>query len=209
MIAVLVPAAILAALLCVPLVRRVAIAVLFRDAISRASLARQPDRVHLKPAGADAWRDAAWEQQAAAAIQSLGFIDAGTYTLDEVPGTVARLFAHPDDGYYASIFEHAQAGHWIEYVRRFRGGGGIVFSTRPASGIHVGPGGTVVHVPGADPAALYVRVKAHRPPAAAEPVTAADAVRNFEDGWARHIAQIKQRGLTTMEVVRIAVRKAA
>ena len=75
-----------------PLIARV-----FAGPIGREALSRQPDQIHLSQAGAQAWKNAGSANALAEPLLRIGFKDAGTYRVQEMPDVVIRLLAKPDD----------------------------------------------------------------------------------------------------------------
>jgi hypothetical protein len=144
-----------------PLLRLVIAAVAGKQ-IGAAALAKQPDRISLQRTGTNQWKHAAAPGTIVAALTPRGFEDAGVYTIPEMPGMVVQLLADSVHGLYAAIYEHPQAGSWLELFSRFQDGTSITFSTLRATGLKPRPGhraSTRRGEPLALPTALSMRPK--------------------------------------------------
>jgi hypothetical protein len=186
-----------------------AVALVFGKAIGAHAVAQQPDQIHLLPAGAQAWKDAAAARALSAALVQAGFQDAGTYRVEPMPGVVVQLLAHSKNSIYANVYEHARVGRWIELVSRYQDGTAAWFSTNPPTGIDARPGHMRKNYPGLAPQALVERMLAERPTGWLNPVTAGDAVKTFEAGYADYIAWKKKTGVSAKEVAQVASQRKA
>src|SRR5881296_2675516 len=79
------------------------IAGIFSGAIGREALNRQPDRISLTQAGPQAWSNPASANAIAEPLLGLGFKDAGTFRIQEMPEVVVRLMAKPDESFYSAV----------------------------------------------------------------------------------------------------------
>ena len=189
---------------------RFAIAAVFGRQVADQALAQQPDTIHLEPASPGAWQDPDNARQVTDAIRALGFEDAGTFTIPELPGVTLALFAHPSAGLYAAIYQHPRAGAWFEFFRRNNDGTGATFTTLPPNGLSDRPGHPVVRAPGSDPRTLFERATSPRSTTGgAGPASAQAAIPAFESGYAEAMAWRKQNGVSRAEVVRITSKRAA
>ncbi len=188
---------------------RVVIALVAGRAIGRSALAKQADRIHLVPSGPTRWQAPQEPQRLAQPLLSLGYQDAGTFTVRELPGVVLRLLAHTRDSVMAVIYEHPKAGHWVELVTRYTDRTSFSVATSRDTGLAPRPGHPVVHAPGTDPARLHARMTAARPQGIIEPVEPAALPARFEEGYAEAMAWRKAHGISTAEVVKVAARPAA
>jgi hypothetical protein len=188
---------------------RLAIAAVFGRQVADAALAKQPDSIHLAPATPDAWQDPDNARQVTDAIRALGFADAGTFTIPELPGVTLGLLAHGESRTYAAIYQHARAGSWFEFFRRNADGTGVTFTTLPAHGLSDRPGHPVVRLPGSDPRTLFERARHQHVAADSAPASPEAAARVFETGYAESIAWRKQNGVSRVEVMRVAGKRAA
>jgi hypothetical protein len=198
----------LAVIVCARPLSRLLIAGVFGPAVGKMALAAQPDTIHLEPAPPDAWRDAANARQVATALGALGFAEAGTFRIPELPGFTLLLLAHGGEGMYAAVYEHPQAGSWFEYFLKFDDGTSATFTTCKPTGLDDRPGHPIHRSVGADPRSLFEQA---RTCPAGTPVgaRAADAVATFENSYAESMAWRKARGVTRAEVMKVATKKAA
>lgn len=180
----------------------------FGRTLGGIALARQPDQIHLDPVSADSWSDFETVSDLGRPFTQQGFESAGTFRVEEMPGVIVQLLAHPAQRLYAAIYEHPQAGHWIDVVARYEDGSGATFTTSPPSGLDARPGHLVVNAPGTAPRALLDRVLFERPAGALLPATAATAARDFEDAYGEETAWRKGRGISAAEVANVARRAA-
>src|SRR6185369_1229898 len=87
------------------------------DAMRKRATEKQPDEIHLVAAPQHTWVNATIDAHAAG-FASLGFMDAGTYTVDTLPVAI-RFFLKESERMYATIYEHPKAGMWINIVILF------------------------------------------------------------------------------------------
>jgi hypothetical protein len=186
---------------------RAIVATAFGAEIGRAALEDQPDEIHLEPAGEAPWKDGRPEALGFRIVQ-LGFADAGTWRVREMP-VVVRLFAHPGEHFYACVYQHERIGCWFEITGVYRDGGSVTFTTARETGLDPHPDHPTFHAPGATPARLFGLAMAERPMRPFAAVSAAEAPRAFERAYAGQVAWLKRHGLSTHEVVRVALKKAA
>lgn len=177
--------------------------------IAAGALSRQPDVIHLEPAADGAWSDPDRRDRLTREIAALGFAEAGTYTVCELPAVKLRLFANGPESLYAIVYEHPRRGSWFEFACRFTDGSGSTWTSLPATGLEPRPGHPVRHLPNATVAALWQAVKRERPAKPAHPAAVSSAVGDFEQVWAESIAWRKQNGISRLEVARVGARKAA
>lgn len=177
--------------------------------IGASALAKQPDAIHLEPATPDAWRDAENARRVSSALGTLGFETAGAYRVPELPGVTVELLAHPGESMYAAVYEHVQAGAWFEIFMRCQDGASATFTTLRPTGLDDRPDHPVIRMVGADPASLFEKAQERKPRKPLKPARAADAVATFEQGYAESVAWRKGQGISTGEVVKVAMKKAA
>lgn len=201
------------ALLALTLLRNVlalVIARMFGRAIGSQALARQPDEIHLEKCSTDAWKQAAAVHPLVSPLLQRGFRDAGTYRVKELAGLTLQLLVKQDESMMGVVYEHPQAGHWVEVACRYQDGGSITFSTSPPTGLEARPGHPVVNASTLGAAALYDRARAERPNRPLEAVTAFTIVGMFERAYAESIADRRKTGISAREVANVArMRKAA
>lgn len=185
---------------------RAIVANAFGTEIGRAALESQPDLIHLDPAGERPWKGSEPES-IASQIAQLGFDSAGTWRVREMP-VVVHLLANSVEHLYACVYQHEKVGCWFDFSCRFADGGGATFTTARETGLDPRPGHPTFHAPGARATGLYSRAVSERPQHLLAPVSVWNAVHDFEEAYAEHVAWLKGRGISTREVVRVAMKKA-
>jgi hypothetical protein len=178
-------------------------------AIGTAAMNRQPDTIRLLACGEDGWQDPDPAAGVSSSLRELGFQDAGTYRIPEVPGLVVQLMANPSDCQYAAIYEHPKAGPWLDIYCHFGDGTSCTCTTARPTGLDPRPGHPVVNLPGARPQALIERARADSHGKRPKPATRENAVRTFETAYAESTAWRKQKGVSAEEVGRVASRRKA
>ena len=191
-----------------PVLKLVIAAVAGKEIGARA-LAQQPDRITLRRGDVTSWKKADQPRKFAAALGTRGFQDAGVYTVAEMPGLVVQLLAHGSDGALAAIYEHPQAGHWFDIVSKFADGTSITYTSAAPSGLKDRPGHPVVNMRGAEPLAVLDKALAMRPRRPLAEVSAHGVVGIFEQAYADSMTYRKQVGISSGEVMKSAMRKAA
>ena len=188
---------------------RLLVAALFGRQIARAALARQPDTIHLERTDASGLRRADRVSGLASEYERHGFSDAGLYAIPEMSGVKVQLFAHERESMYGAIYDHPVAGVWFDVVSRYADGSAWSYSTAQASGLAQRPNMRVTNLPGTELPVLLARARAGRPAVGMRPATVAGAVPDFEKAYAEYMAWLKQRGISTGEVVEVARRRVA
>ncbi len=202
----LVPILVLAvALLVLGPLFRILVALVAGRAIGRQALSRQPDQIELREAGLQDWRDADSAQRLTDPLLQLGYELAGTYKIPQLPGVVVRLLVHARECVMACVYEHPRAGHWLELVTRYVGGTTHSVTSSPDRGLAPRPGHPLIHLPGATPAALHERLLQSRPQGGMERPDSGTAAHTFERAFAEGMAWRKAQGISTGEVVKVAV----
>ena len=67
----------------------------------------------------------------------------------------------------------------------------------------------MIRMTSADPRTLFEKAQERKPRKPLRPARAADAVATFEQGYAESMAWRKSQGISTGEVVKVAMKKAA
>jgi hypothetical protein len=192
-----------------PVLLRALVVLVAGRRIGAAVLARQPDDIRLERAAATAWKNGAAPGAIAAVLTSRGFEDAGVYTVPEMPGILVQLLAHPGEGVYAAIYEHAQVGIWFDLVARFQDGTSLTYTTSPATALKPRHGHPIVNLRGSETVAVLDKLLAMRPKRPHSGASVGMAVSFFEQAYAETIAYRKKVGISTREVIQTATRKAA
>jgi hypothetical protein len=168
-----------------------------------AGLAMQPDEIHLAPAGADPWEDRAAAGRLVQGFEREGFRSAGVFSVPEMPGVLAQLFAHTERRLIGVVYEHPAAGHWSDVVERRNDGSTTTWTSARPTGLDQRPEHPHFYAPGASPADLLARALRERGPAPAEEVHLAELEALFERAYAEETAWRKNKGVSVAEVKRI------
>lgn len=174
--------------------------------VGQAAMAGQPDRIRLIPATPGVWRDPETPARLAAAFEREGFLEGGTFTVAEMPEVVVRLLGHPGEAMMAAIYQHPQAGTWVDCVSHHEDGTHVQVSTLPPTGLDGPPGCLRLSAPGLEPAALVARLRHARPDRPARPVRVPALAAEFERAYAEETAWRRQRGISGREVAEVAKR---
>jgi hypothetical protein len=170
--------------------------------VGQQAMAKQPDQIHLIPRPGHAWTNGAAMETLAAPLPSLGFEDAGVYSIAEMEGTYLRLLAQSEQRVAACLYEHPKIGNWIDFVSHDRDGTGVTYTTSRPTGLEPRPGCTTVNAPDSSAEALYQRMLRERPAREWVEMTPANVVERFQDAYARSTAWRKNRGVSAEEVAR-------
>lgn len=197
-----------AALMMTPL-PRILIAALFGRSIGKIALAKQPDTITLQQSDHTKLRKSDRVQELSAEFQRSGFESAGVYSITEMPGVSVELLAHRAESMAAAIYDHPAAGVFYDVASRYEDGATCTYTTARTTGIKRPPQAHMVNVPEAEPRALIERARRERPQKGLRPCSTSSVVADFITAYAEYISWIKQRGVSTAEVVEVAKRKAA
>jgi hypothetical protein len=181
----------------------------FLVGIGNTAVNKQPDEIHLTPQPEHVWTDAAAVQALAAPLPALGFAEAGTYRVDDLPGVFCRFLVHVEERVAACIYEHPKVGTWIDLFSHYRDEGTFTASTAADHGMDKRPGATGFHAPGTTSDALYEQMLRERPRAGLIDMTPANVVERFVWAWARSMTWRKKRGVSVNEMAEQVKRHAA
>lgn len=202
---ILVLVALLAILKFAPdLVRRVTLLLLGekgRAAVGLKAIAAQPDYITLLPRQEPPGTKAAGILQAMA---ELGFAPAGSFSVTEMGAMPIDFMVKPAESAVLAVYEHPQAGVWLDLFTRYQDGTSFTFATNTmGSGLEQRPGHPCVRVAALAPAAAYARFVREPPAQAARPFAAAEVPAMFADSYAESIAWRKKQGISGKEVERV------
>ena len=202
-------ALLVAALIVLGPLRRRLVASLFGKSIGQAALAKQPDSIRLQRCEPSSLKHADKVDALAREYRDQRFEDVGAYSVPELKGMQLRLLANPHESMYGAIYDHPNAGVWCDVVNRYADGSAWTFTTAKPTGITPLSNVRMVNAPGSTPSQLIEQARSTRPGLGLRSATTASAVADFERAYGEYIAALKQRGLSTGEVVKVAGQKAA
>jgi hypothetical protein len=163
----------------------------------------QPDTIRLIEAPGYSWKDAGEVSSFAKSFASLGFTDVGIYTVDVLPVAI-RFLINESERQYAAIYEHPQAGVWINLVILYDDGTSLTFTNSQDRGLEQRPGHPIVYAHRASAEALHAAtLQQARGEVSRKRITPASIVRDFEKAWADGIHWRKNRGISEMEVASV------
>jgi hypothetical protein len=190
-------------------VLRIVTAAVFGKAIGRMALSRQPDTIHLERMDPMKLRNAARVRGLAADFERRGFESAGVFSVPEIPGVNVQLLANESDSMSAVIYDHPTLSVFYEVVSRYIDGGSSLHTTARETGIRQRSNAQRVSIPNATPDTLVDRALRERPQHGLRSCSASSVASDFTAAYAEYMTWIKQRGISTAEVVEVAKRKAA
>jgi hypothetical protein len=173
------------------------------QAAAQRAANQQPDEIHLTPVPGHAWSNATAVEDYAKQLHGIGFEEAGTYTIDALPVAV-RFLLKEADRIYATIYEHAKAGVWMNFVILYANATSSTLTTTPNRGLEQRPGHPIVHSPGASPEELFALAVRHgRNVEERKRLAAATIPAEFEHAWKEGVAWRKSRGFSMAEIASV------
>jgi hypothetical protein len=169
--------------------------------IGKKAVEAQPDSITLTRVATPAWQDAS-VPQILTSLRTAGFKDAGVYSVDKMPGVKVAILAKPEDCVAAHVYEHPKTGTWIELVTRYQDGTSTTLTTLPSTGQNQPAWLTTIRA-GKAPAGELVRqfIQERRwRSGVMKPVSAEQAPREFEEGFAKYMSWRKATPMTADEV---------
>jgi len=167
--------------------------------IGKQAVAAQPNNITLSPISNPVWQDAG-VQAIISSLRSAGFADAGVYSVDKMPGVKVAIVVKPEDCVAGHVYEHPKAGIWIELVTRYQDGTSTTLTTLPSTGQKQPAWLTTMRSAKAPAADLVQQLMRDRRPGAMKPVSAQQAPREFEEGFAKYMSWRKATPITAEEV---------
>ena len=169
-----------------------------------------PARIHLRRREKITWNDEAAVNRLLQHLWPLGFQDVGSYELAEMPLVKVRALARPEEHLWAVVYEHPQAGAWMDLVTRYADGGSLTTAnTAHGSEMEHRPGHDKIYAPELDAEGLYRRhLAARRDDVAYQAVAPENFASEFEKAYADEMDWRLGRGMATDDELRaIAARK--
>jgi hypothetical protein len=170
--------------------------------VGKQAIDKQPDQIHLTPEPGHCWLDNAAVNAVTAPLAPLGFREAGTFTIQEMPGVAVRFLVQPDQRVAACVCEHPRVGTWYDLVARYQDGRSITYTTARPTGLDPRPKTQTVRAEGTASDVLYQRLLSERPAGDLIEMTEASVVDRFQTAYAEDIAWRKNKGVSADEVAR-------
>lgn len=182
---------------------RQALRAAFTD-VGKQALAKLQDVVSLERDDSHAWTAASMEAIYFAPLRALGFEDAGTYSVDKMPGVHIKMMVQAADRVYVNVYEHPKAGDWVEFVTKYENHSTVSLSTLPPTGVQGPPWLTSIKCTKGTPMAqLYQQLLQQRKKGAMKAITTGSAKHEFEEGYAQYMNWKKNTGIPPEEVARV------
>ncbi len=201
-------AGILLGLVVLILVMRRMVAAKAAPAVRQAVL-KQPDSVTLARAANPPWRNLAAVEGMTSALMQVGFVDAGTYTVDAMPGVIVRILVKADESVSANLYDHPKREPWAELVTRYADGSSATATSLPDLGVPRPDWIHTIRHPGAGPVDLYRDLVRQRPAGAMKQISPASAEQDFETGYVSYMTWLKNKQLSPAEIVAMVARRKA
>src|SRR5262249_12457554 len=136
-------------------------------------------------------------------LPKLGFTEAGTYQAQEVEGLGLQAWVNPPKGVTAIVYEHPQAGVWIDLVTHYEDGTRCTYAnTAQGGGVEHSPGPSVDRSPNISTGKMYQKPRAGRPNKPLKPITADEFVAVFEKAYADEMDWRNSRGGPSEQEIR-------
>lgn len=175
---------------------------LLQDIGDRAN-ARTPETIHLQMLERFDWVDATRVEELAGQLTRLGFIEAGTYGIQEMPAVHLRLFANQKERLGAALYERAKVHVWMDLYSGYESGEGFTVTTLQDRGLRKRPGFVTLYDPLADAPKLLEIILRERPGEGLVAITKDNIARLFEETYARQMAWRKKAGISGEEVLNV------
>lgn len=174
-------------------------------AVGKQALNRVPQHLTLLKTEFPAWTQAAEVEQQAAPLRQEGFTDLGAYSVSTIPGVLIRMLAHPTTFVAAHIYDYPRAGNWVEFVTRYTDGSSHTLTTLPPTGMDHPAWVRMIQADKSIPTGeLYRQFLTQREWHNIKPVAPQDAIREFEENYAKLMAWRQQNGVSPKEVAQVA-----
>ena len=168
--------------------------------LGQRAIQKQPDWITLQKAANPRWTNRAAIEEWTKPLIAGGFQDAGVFTVDKMAGVKINILVKPDDCVMANVYEHPKAGTWIELVSNYDNGESTTLTTMKPTGIGRPPWITTTYAQKAPAMELVERLKSDRRKGALIAISTQRAPKQFEEGYAKHMAWQKNTGLSVEEV---------
>ena len=144
-----------------------------------------PARIELEPLTEQDWSQGEEAEGHAAALCSLGFVEAGRFSTDVMGRVNMIALVHEHDRLVGVAYEHTVAGVWMDLVSRYEDGTTSTYTSAPhGSELDQRPGHGKMFLPQADAETMYRRILDGRPDRALLPIAGEDFKSFFEQAYA-------------------------
>jgi hypothetical protein len=129
-----------------------------------------------------------------AALKKLGFVDAGRYTIDQLPGARMAALVDIERSAAAAIVDVPGNQPFIDLGCRYTDGTWMTYSTSPSTGLERPAGMPIIRFEGATAEELAEQFFAHRPPGPFDPVSPETFKANVERYFREEMTWRMSRG---------------
>ena len=168
--------------------------------IGKQALDKQPDWITLSRLPNPQWRNPAAIEEWTKPLVAGGFQDAGAFTVDKMPGVKVNILVKPDDCVMANVYEHPQAGTWLELVSHYDNGDSATLTTMKNLGIARPSWISSIFADKAPAMDLVQRLIRERRSGQLIAISPERAPKQFEEGYAKYMLWKKNTGLSGEEV---------
>ena len=172
-------------------------------AIGTKAIQAQPDWINLNRVSFPEWKDADGVKTMTRQLAADGFVSAGIYTPDKMPGVLIDILVKPTDCLAAHVYDHPKAGSWIEIVTRYEDGSSATITTLAATGLALPPFVSTIRADKAPADQLAQRLVRERKKGEMKSVTAETVIREFEENYAKYMLWRKNTAVTPQELTKI------
>ena len=172
-----------------------------------------PARIRLQKRETMNWRDEAAANALINGLWPLGFQDAGSYEVSEIPGLLVRGLARPEENLWAVVYEHPLAGVMFDIVTRYTQDGAWIGSLTTSTAKQGGeldrrPGYDKIYEPDFDARQLYeLHLRERRPDVEFWPIVPVAFATEFESAYANEMDWRLSRGMATEDEIRAVAAK--
>lgn len=169
----------------------------------------QPDSITLTAVLAPPWRNLPAIEGMTNALMGVGFVDAGTHTVDKMPGVYVRILVKGDECVSANLYDHPKREPWAELVTRYADGSSATATGLPDLGVPRPEWIRTFRLPGRSAVDLYRELVKQRPAGVMKPASPANAVQEFETGYVCYMTWLKNRELSSSEILAMVAKRHA
>ena len=165
-----------------------------------------PFRISLWPFSTSEWDEPGEVEEIAAPLREAQFTEVGTFLVR--PGSLRlAAFCHPRERAFAVVYEHPQAGRWVDLVSYYEDGSSITYTTSPDTMMDRPEKKPIHHLDGFGADELlrtFLRERPHKP---LRPVSPQQFQENFERAYAEDMDWRIARGGPTEDEIRRSVER--
>ena len=163
----------------------------------------QSTEIHLTPLESGTWEKPSGVRRAEDQLASLGFADAGEFSVAEMKGLKLHAMMKASERVWAVVYDFPNVGAWVDLVIKYEDGTSLTVSNAPTGGtMDPQPGHAKVYDKEADAVGLYEKFKESRSTKPAFETRPELFAAMFEKSYRDEMAWRAGRGGPTREEVR-------